>query len=94
MLPKDAGYLTLDEITKVIVGFRNKEERQIRRDWEIARWQIMHIIAPYSKKKGISSADITVFPWERIEGKTMTKADVIDRIEQFERWEDKHKDNG
>lgn len=86
--------MTLGEIAKIITGFHNREERQMKRDWEIARWQIMHIIAPYSKKKGISSADIAIFPWERAERKPIDKEEILDRIQQFERWDEKHKQNG
>ena len=74
-------------------GYYTREERLMQRDWEVARWQIMHFVSPYSKKKMIKSADIAVFEWEREKSKIEIpdRAEVLDRIEQLQRWEDKHK---
>lgn len=66
----------------------------MQRDWEIARWQILHFVAPYSKKR-LTSKDIAVFGWEKPEVKPIPKReDVIDTIEKWKRWEEKHKSNG
>lgn len=67
----------------------------MQREWEIARWQIMHIIAPYSKKKSILTSDITVFSWEKNKKVEIpNREEVLDTIEKWNRWEEKHKDNG
>ena len=39
-----------------------KENNQ--KDWEIARWTILHIISPHAKRK-LTIKDIAIFPWEK-----------------------------
>ena len=62
----------------------------MQREWEIARWQIMHIIAPYSKKKIIQASDIATFYWEKAKKVPVKIDEIKDKIEQWQRWEDKH----
>ena len=91
--PDVAGFMTFDEIAKALSGYYRREERLLRRDWEIARWQIMHIIAPYSKKKNIKASDIAVFEWEKPKGVKVipNREDVIDLLEKWERWGERNK---
>lgn len=83
--------MTLNEIQKILNGHKNREERLMQRDWEIARWQIMHIVAPYSKSKMLRASDIASFYWEKKQNKIPNREDAIDILQKWERWDEKHK---
>jgi hypothetical protein len=90
ILPEVAGFIMLGDLQKIMTGFFKREERLMKERWEIARWQVMYFIAPYSKKKNLKASDIAKFNWEK------KKAEIPDREkieEKIKRW-DRFKPNG
>lgn len=84
--PDEAGYLMLGDLQKIMSGYFNRQEREIRERWEMARWQVMHFIAPYSKKKSLRVTDIARFPWEKKRKEIPGKEKVDEIIKRWERF--------
>jgi CO dehydrogenase/acetyl-CoA synthase alpha subunit len=82
--------MTLDQAVKAINGYYAEQRRTMQRDWEIARWQVMHFVAPYSKKKTMTVTDIAQFEWEKKEVVIPDRNEVIEKIEKMQRWERRH----
>lgn len=76
---------TLRATSLRIEGFRRKEEREYRADWERARWMAAVFVQPYATKgKTIRPTDLMKFPWEKQEARLLTPAE-IERIRERDR---------
>ena len=52
------------DIYHFIKEARKKEESEVQRAYEIARWQSRFVLMPHAGKKTIRLQDLGVFPWE------------------------------
>jgi len=52
------------DIYHYIKQARKKEEGELQRAYEIARWQSRFVLMPHAGKKTIRLQDLGVFPWE------------------------------
>ena len=73
------------DIYHFIKEARRKEESELQRAYEIARWQSRFVLMPHVGKKTIRLEDLGVFPWEerKIVGpptkEQTAKLDAIDK---------------
>jgi hypothetical protein len=71
----------LREIANIIEGVKEKNQRE----WEIARWVNLHVVAPHSKKR-LNLKDIAVFDWERKQFEKPDEKKVLELSKKWDRW--------
>lgn len=59
-------------------GFFELKESDVRREWEIARWQSYLMLTPYAKKGSMQSPKSLIrFPWEEEEKVEIFEGDEL-----------------
>jgi hypothetical protein len=48
--PEEVGWFELKDVVSAITGHTNKVTREMRQEWEVARWINLNIALPYTKK--------------------------------------------
>lgn len=85
MSPDDFQYMTLRDVFNAVRGYHDREERKMRHDYEVMRYQTAVLLQPYSEKgKSIKPQDILRFTDEEKKEKkksiiTQQDTDIMDR---------------
>jgi hypothetical protein len=79
--------MTLRDVTNAIRGYHEREERRMRHDYEVMRYQTAVLLSPYTEKgKNLSPQDVLRFTDEAKKEKEkplITKQD----IDIMDRWD-------
>lgn len=58
--------MSLRQVFNALEGYGENVHQDVQLQWEIARWQAMYFVSPYTKKgKTIKAKDLIIFPWEK-----------------------------
>ena len=85
--PNDFQYMTLRDVHNAVLGYHEREQRIMRHDYEVMRYQTATLLQPYTDKgKTIRPVDILRF---NDEVKDSSKVELITKedIQEMDRWD-------